>query len=687
MTCRSLDLFPWCILESENLNDAVDLLTEVIHSVVKDNVPVRNTRKSSKFPPWFDDEILLLLRNKKNAWKLWKQSPSAETYKTFADIRRHSKFILRKKYSEYINSISLQIPNNPRRFWQLINSRKKSPRIPLEISYNNKTASCNGRASLFIDFFSDSLQSHLNVTSPQISSVLSDSLSIIKTTPEEVKTILQSLPPRRALAPDNIHSIFLRHTSESLAHPLSLIINRCFSEGIYPDAWKKANLTPILKSGKDKKLVSSYRPISLLSPLSTVCERIIKDRLHRFLSPYINPFQHAFLPGVSCLTNLSVLLSHAITCISQNSQMDILYLDLSNAFNSINHEHLLFKLQNRFNIHGKLLSLLSSYLSHRQQRVVLPNDISTFRSITSGVPQGSVLGPILFLLFMDDLSDCFHADSSKILLFADDCKLFRQIDNVTDAISLQNDLSKFENWCNKWNLQINPAKSTSSTITLKHNFHRHQYKIGTSTIAHVNSQRDLGVIIDQKLSFDDHISSITKSSMRILGLLYRFTEIRDPRALSLFYKSYVSPILEYCSPIWTMACPTQLNRLNSVVNFFAAIVRQRVPELRRIDNIGILNKLCIATPHNRHKTSDMMFLHKVATGKISCPILLSQLSFRVPARTTRNTSLFYVAKPRLNLIKRSLASRIQSQYNALSNEFDLFSSERLFRSAVNSHFM
>ena len=681
---RVLNLFPWSLLYHGSINDATELLISVVHSIISDFVP-HKVMKSSKFPAWFDHELLCILRNKKRAWQLWKSYPNEHTYNTFVTLRRHSKFLLRKKYLEYIGNITSKVNSDPKCFWSIINQRNKSSRIPQKVQYDTQYAEKDHRAGLFSKFFQNNFTlPNASTDLPELSPVIPHSLSSLSTSPAEVETLLTSLPLNRAVGPDNIKTVFLRNTASPLSIPLSILLNRCFSEGVFPDLWKMANITPVFKSG-NKNYVSSYRPISLLSPFSIIAEKIIKNRLYRFTSPYLSTSQHGFLPGSSCLTNLSVLLSHAIKSLASNSQLDVVYIDLSKAFDSISHRHLLHKLSNRYNVHGNFLSLLNSYLNNRQQRVVISGSSSEFFPVLSGVPQGSVLGPLLFVLYIDDLAEYFCRTSRNILLFADDCKLFRNVSHEQDVELLQNDIFTFVSWCDKWLLKVNPQKSTTVTISLKKFPIKSAYFINDDAVSSVSSHKDLGVVIDSKLNFNDHITATSKSAMRLLGMLYRFTEIRDPSALSLFYKSFISPKIEFSSPIWSMATSTNLKRIDSVLHFFLAIVRHRVPSLRSLSKSSLLNFLKIQTPSRRRSFSDLKFLYKIVNGSIRNEQLLSELSLRVPTRSTRSSHLFYTDTPRLSLIQRSLFFRLSTLYNSHSPQFDIFGPQSSFLAAMGAH--
>jgi len=239
----------------------------------------------------------------------------------------------------------------------LISQRCQS-RVPTELIYDSATAAGEKRVHLLNEYFSNNFCVHSNPLPPaQLQPICSHSLSSLSTSSDEVRYLLSSLPLNRSPGSDNISAIFVRNAAESLAYPFSRLLNRCFAEGIFPSSWKQPNIIPILKSG-DKTHVSSYRHIPLFSILSVVFERIIKDRLYNFVSPYLDSAQHGFLSGSSTLTNLSLLLSDATQSLSNNTQLDVIYLDLSKAFDIIDCNLLLHQLTHRFNNHGNFLSLL-----------------------------------------------------------------------------------------------------------------------------------------------------------------------------------------------------------------------------------------------------------------------------------------------------------------------------------------
>ncbi len=278
-----------------------------------------------------------------------------------------------------------------------------------------------------------------------------------------METILNSLDTNKATGPDEIPARLLKNTAAIVAPSLCKLFNKSLQHGIVPRDWKLANVVPVYKKN-DREHAENYRPISLLPIVSKVLERCIFINMKQFLSQLVNDCQHGFLRGKSCVTNLLEVLDYIGTCLDNGGQVDMLYLDMSKAFDRINHKRLILKLSNS-GIGGNLLNWFESYLTDRRQRVTVLGVTSSTLPVTSGVPQGSILGPALFLLYVNDLPE---ADlSSRVAMFADDTKLFSAIKSQDDVASLQADLVNLEHWSSQSGLSFNKSKCKHQSIMRK----------------------------------------------------------------------------------------------------------------------------------------------------------------------------------------------------------------------------
>ena len=246
---------------------------------------------------------------------------------------------------------------------------------------------------------------------------------------------------------DGIPPKLLMETVEQISIPLARVFNLSLKEGVVPFEWKEANIIPLFKKGSRNKS-ENHRPMSLTSVICKLLERLIKDHMVDFLVKHklLNSSQHGFLKARSCLTNMLCFLEEITKWIDVGSPVDIIYLDFQKAFDKVPHQRLLLKLK-AHGIGDSITDWIEQWLTDRRQRVVVDGEVSNWKSVLSGVPQGSVLGPILFLIYINDLDDSI---TSNILKFADDTKLFRKVNTDGDKQHLQNDLDRLVKWSEKW---------------------------------------------------------------------------------------------------------------------------------------------------------------------------------------------------------------------------------------------
>ena len=437
---------------------------------------------------------------------------------------------------------------------------------------------------------------------------------------------------------------------------------------MFPKLWKRANVVPVFKKGSVQD-PNCYRSISLTPLFGKVVEKVVYISLLRHVAPAISPAQHGFMSGRSCATNLASLLGTAWDSIEERLQTDCIYTDFSSAFQSVNHSLLVHKLQNSYNITDSALKWFISYLDNREQRVVVNGKCSEWCRVTSGTPEGGLISPILFSLYINDLSDGM---SSRVLMFADDAKLFRKIACQSDAEVLQKDLNQLCKWSKTWMLKLNPSKCKSFRMTLKTKPLVTTYFIGNTTLEEVEHIRDLGVILDSKLTFSSHIENTVKKSNRALGVLIRSFQRANPRGymkttpVLISYFAYVRSNMEYCSVIWGGAARTHTDRLQRIEHKFLmwlnAHCRSQSPSMAYDDLLSHFKLVSVSARRMHH---DLMFIRNVFKGKIASSFLLQSFFINVPCRTTRQLSLTLLHVPfaRVNTVKEGLFARLPRQLN------------------------
>ena len=267
--------------------------------------------------------------------------------------------------------------------------------------------------------------------------------------------MLGTLKPNKAAGPDKIHPLALKELRDTLAPILQVIFTESLQSGKLPDDWKTANVVPIYKKGS-KHLPVNYRPVSLTCICSKVMEHIIVSQLCRHLEQHkiLDKNQHGFRKGLSTETQLVDFVQELHAGTIHGRQIDAIVMDFSKAFDKVAHDRLLYKLD-KYGVHGKTAIWIKDFLSGRTQKVVLDGHCSQNVPVTSGVPQSSVLGPILFLIFINDIS---QGISSQMRFFADDTIIYRQISTHSDSEALQEDLKTLENWSRVWQMEFHPSK-------------------------------------------------------------------------------------------------------------------------------------------------------------------------------------------------------------------------------------
>ena len=393
-----------------------------------------------------------------------------------------------------------------------------------------------------------------------------NSISHVDISEEKIEAIINKLNSKKAHGPDSISPSMLKICSAEVAVPLCLIYKKCLSNGVFPSKWKFANLQSVHKKNS-RQVKTNYRPISLLCICSKIFEKIIYDDLFTFLTDnnLITPNQSGFMPGDSTINQLTAITTEIYNAFESHDETRALFLDLSKAFDKVWHEGLLFKLKQN-GVQGNLLNLLENYLSNRKQRVVLNGINSTWKPILSGVPQGSVLGPLLFLIYINGLTDQI---SSNIKLFADDASLFIKVTDVDAAHeTLINDLGKITAWANQWKMKFNPDISKQAVEIIFSNKYKKPnhppISFGGIPVARAESTKHIGLILDQRLSFREHILESIEKAKQGLSVMKFLSKYVNRKILDLSFTMHVRPHLEYGDTIYHNCADYLMDKLESI---------------------------------------------------------------------------------------------------------------------------
>ena len=386
-----------------------------------------------------------------------------------------------------------------------------------------------------------------------------DDISICR---EDIYNQLCHLDISKSPGPNGWHTRFFKESAEQMVTPLQILFRKFLDSGFIPDQWKTANVIPIFKKG-NRKLPSNYRPISLTSVTCKIFESLIRDAVMTYLLTdglLAKEQWHGFMPRRSCVTQLLTAMEDWTKSLQDGVPIDVVYLDFSKAFDSVPHIRLLVKLQ-AHGIKGKLLNWIQSFLTNRKQRVIINGSQSDESAVISGVPQGSVLGPLLFLIYVSDIPG---AISSSSLLFADDTKLYQPISDYRSFQQLQADIVILGHWSKLWQLNFNTKKSF--ILHLGKSNPCHAYHIGDDLLQPVKEHKDLaiGVLMDVNLKFHGHVSTVASKANQMLGLIRKSFTNLNSKILPLLYKTLVRPHLEYTNVVWGPIYISDLNIIESV---------------------------------------------------------------------------------------------------------------------------
>lgn len=424
---------------------------------------------------------------------------------------------------------------------------------------------------------------------------------------EVVKEKISILKSFKSVGVDNVHGYVLRKCVNQLAEPLSIIFNLSYLNGEVPSIWKKANITPLYKKGSRLE-VSNYRPVSLTSIVCKLMESIIKDKMVEHLdnNKLISKNQHGFVKNKSCVTNLMETIDTITYNLWHKQPTDVIFLDFAKAFDTVPHKRLLIKLR-AYGINEKMINWIKSFFSKRQQRVVMGECVSNWASVLSGVPQGSILGPLLFIVYIDDISDNLE---NICKLYADDTKLIANMNTIDAYSKLQSDIDKIFKWSSEWLIKLNNGKC--KLMHFGKNNGQQNYSIINDngefeTIDKSSCEKDLGIMINSDCKWKHQVDYACSKANRVIGMLTRTFSYLNVQMVQQLYKVFVRPHLEYAVSVW---CPYLVQDIKAIERVQHRMTRL-LPELRDLPYENRLQKLNLTSLELRRKRGDIIQMYKL----------------------------------------------------------------------------
>ena len=505
--------------------------------------------------------------------------------------------------------IAAECKKNPKSFWAYTRSkmRTKDGIGPLLSNPEDKESlkfDDLEKANILQDQFSSVFTNETDTDIPILQSRTPFTVENLLITAEIVTKEIKDLDVNKSCGPDEMHPRMLIELADHIAAPIALLFNLSIQGHKLPEDWKKAFISPIFKKGS-RNLAINYRPISLTCILCKLMEKFVRRTImnHLLENYLLSSKQHGFINGRSTTTQLLCYLDKCVQSIVKGEVIDAIYLDFWKAFDTVPHQRLLEKLK-AYGIKGNLHDWIRDFLLGRTQEVVVNGTKSKPVPVVSGIPQGSVLGPLLFVIYINDILD--NIDSSG-LMFADDTKIFRKITSKEDAEQLQQDLEKLETWSTKWQLKFNEQKCHVLTMGKFENIRFcNRYKICDSEMEHVYTEKDLGVTVDENLNFEEHILNKVRIANALVGQIRGSFSFLDGITFKRLYTALVRPHLEYAQAVWYPFLQKHVNLLENVQDRATKLV----DGFKNLEYAERMKKLNLPTLAYRRKRGDMIEIYK-----------------------------------------------------------------------------
>jgi len=572
-------------------------------------VPTRKSRTKNQ-PIWMDLQTLKLIKRKQRQWKTYKTTRSVEDWERYRTTEISTKKEIRKAKRRFEVRLSKKNNNKNAEFRRYVKSKSttKNPIGPLIDGSGGMVSGDKEMAFILNTHFSNVFTREDSESVPI--------LTIRENTPElntvlfllsDIKNTIKNLKDYSAPGPDLISSRLLKSVRDAITLPLQMIFNKSMTSGSVPSDWREAVVIPIFKKGT-KGDPGNYRPISLTSIVCKVMETIIKEKVVAHLSrnKLIYSSQHGFTKKRSCTTNLLEFFEVVTKTIDQGVPVDVVYLDFAKAFDKVPRMRLVEKMRSN-NIQGELISWISNWLSNRRQRVRVGEFYSDWTSVDSGVPQGSVLGPEAFRIYINDIDDAIRSVEC-INKFADDTKIAKQIRSEEDRQSLQSALDNLYEWTVTWDMRFNVSKC--KIVHVGRNNPKYTYNIGGETLNSDSNEKDIGVLITENLKPSLQCQKSSNSSMAVLNQILRSFTYRDRLTYINLYKTYVRPHLEFSSPAWN----PWTTRDEDIIEKVQIKAIKQVSGLKSNTYEERLKELDLTTLKDRRLRADLIQTYKIISG-------------------------------------------------------------------------
>jgi hypothetical protein len=595
------------VTEIQSANIAWNTFKSDFFKAQSECIPNKIIKPKTNRPAWLTKQIIKAINRRDKAHKILRKNNNQINLDRFNKAKRQIKVIIRRERKNQELKLSQESKINAKKFFSYVGTRKpiKATITEIKNKYGQLVASDEEKATVLNDYFSSVFSSEKNnimVNNNKNNGQTGPEINNIDITEQDIIKYIDKMNKFKSPGPDNFVPRVIKEVKGAivgnLRHIFQLSINNCD----IPLDWKESNVTPIPKKGK-KTLPESYRPISLTSIICKILESIICEKVNEFVeeNKLITKNQHGFTRNRSCSTNLLEFYGKIYGEFDEGRAIDIIYLDFKKAFDKVNHELLINKIKS-IGITGKINKWIANWLKNRKQRVIINGVKSEWSDVTSGVVQGSVMGPNLYVWYSGDLDSDI---TSKIATYADDTKIGYRADNNTNALKLQSDLDKIVSWAIKWKMEFNLDKCKVMHFGAKNV--KYNYMMLGKQIKITDEERDLGVKITNNFKWTQHCIEVENKCNRILGYIKRTFKYKNREIVVNLYKSLVLPHLEYAVSLWAPNLEKDISRLERV----QARATKLIPDIRHKSYIERIKELQLMTLKQRRERIDIIQTYKI----------------------------------------------------------------------------
>ena len=687
-------------ISTDNPNEMWDMWKNMFLEIVEKHAPIKKKRVRSKQSPWITSDLKKRIANKNKLKAIAINTKKTEDWENYRHERNLTNNFIRKVKSDYYHSCIESNECNQSGMWQIVNQLTSLKTKSTCINQINS----NGVLTNDSDEIAEAMNKHFTSIGPLLSDTIPNTgtcfnqylkgvtdctFQLRPVTVVQVSKLLDKLPVKKATGLDDISNRLLKEASNAISNQITDIFNLSIATGTFPKEWKMARVTSIFKKD-DRTDPNNYRPISVISAISKVFERLIFDQLYSYLQSngLLAKTQSGFRAQHSTVTALLEATDSWYQNIDNGDINAVLFLDLKKAFDTVNHSILLQKLS-FYGVKNQSLNWFKSYLEDRQQCCYVNGKTSSLRLLTCGVPQGSILGPLLFLIYINDLPSCLPKEATR--MYADDTAVTLTGNNPAQIQTLIDcSLADVTTWLNSNKLTLNTTKTDvlfiGSNQRLK-NFPKDMtFSVGTKIIKRTSTVKYLGINLDETLSWNIHIEKLIKKISSGLGALRRIKPFIPQKALLLVFNALIQSHFDYCSSVWSNLNIGLSDKLQKLQNRAARILTN-LPYETHIDDL--LNTIGWNKLHIQRDKQKLTVVFKALHG-LTPEYLTEKFKRRnesLEYNLRGSSSNIFLPRPRTNYGKKCIRYSGAKLWNSLPEDLRLTSRLDLFKTKLNEYYL